>query len=496
MLKSVVVRPFALPAKVDAIIVPVFAGARTLSGNAIRVDKASKGVLTAALSDRAFAGNAGETLMAPTPGSRAAGAVLMVGMGPKSEFGARAAAIAGGAASRVLARRKQRSAAVVDDGIKNLDAFVHGFTKGFALGQYKFRVGAAPSSSGVRKLVIACEHERSALTRIARRALLIAEHEVIVRDLVNTPANIMTPDELAQQATALCRENGVSCTVLKRAQIEKAGLDAVMAVAKGSTLDPRFIVMQYNRSERDLPCVCLVGKGVTFDSGGISIKPWAKMEEMKGDMAGAAVVIASMAAAARLELPVRLIGIVPAVENMPDAGAFRPGDVINTYAGKSIEIYTTDAEGRLILSDGIAYGKSEFEPDVIVDYATLTGAVLIALGTRIAGVMGNSQRHIDAFVAAGNESGEPAWQLPLDHEFMEAVRGTISDFKNYSGREGSSITAGALLGHFAGNTPWLHVDIAGTFWSNAARGHFAKGATGYGVDVTMGFLEAIAEQDG
>jgi len=233
-----------------------------------------------------------------------------------------------------------------------------------------------------------------------------------------------------------------------------------------------------------------VGKGVTFDSGGISIKPWEKMHEMKGDMAGAAAVLGAVTAAARLKLPLRVLGVVPCVENMPDAGALKPGDVITTYAGKTIEIISTDAEGRLILSDAVAYARKQFAPGVIVDFATLTGAVLIALGTRIAGVMGNSPAHIERMLAAGRAAGEPVWQLPLDDEFNRSVEGEIADLKNYSGRNGSSITAGALIGKFAQDTPWVHVDIAGTFWSNGAGPPYhVKGATGYGVDLALRFLE-------
>jgi leucyl aminopeptidase len=267
-------------------------------------------------------------------------------------------------------------------------------------------------------------------------------------------------------------------------------MGSILGVSEGSREEPRLVVMEYNKSRTDLPMVCLVGKGVTFDSGGISLKQWNGMHEMKGDMAGAAVVINAIAAAAKLELPLRVTAVVPAVENMPDGKALRPGDVVTTYSGETVEVLTTDAEGRLILADALTYVKKHFDPAVTIDFATLTGAVLVALGTRIAGVMGNTQHNIERLVAAGKKTGEPVWQLPLDDRFSKMVKGDISDYKNYSGRDGSTITAAALLGKFAGKEPWIHVDIAGTFWSSGSGDSYhTKGATGYGVDLALQFME-------
>jgi leucyl aminopeptidase len=269
-------------------------------------------------------------------------------------------------------------------------------------------------------------------------------------------------------------------------------MGAILSVAKGSREEPKLIVMHYNKARKNLPVICFVGKGVTFDSGGISLKPWEHMNEMKGDMAGAAVVIEAVAAAARLEVPFQIVGVVPAVENMPGGSALKPGDVVTTYSGKTIEVLSTDAEGRLILSDAITYVRKHYDPVVTVDYATLTGSVLMALGTRIAGIMGNSQSHIKSLIAAGERAGEPVWQLPLDDYFSKSIEGDITDYKNYSGRNGSTIAAAAFLGKFAGDKPWIHVDIAGTFWNETGSAYSQKGATGYGLDLTLRFLEKIA----
>jgi leucyl aminopeptidase len=219
------------------------------------------------------------------------------------------------------------------------------------------------------------------------------------------------------------------------------------------------------------------------------------MNEMKGDMAGAAVVLSTICAAAKIGLPIEIIGMMPCVENMPDGIAIKPGDVITTYSGKTIEIISTDAEGRLILSDALAYAN-EYKPDVIVDLATLTGAVLIALGTRIAGAIGNSQDEIDRLLAAGRATGEPAWQLPLDDTFKDMIKGDISDYKNFSGRDGSTITAAALLGEFVGTTPWVHLDIAGAFWAQSPKvPYHSKGATGFGVDLMIAYLESLISKN-
>jgi leucyl aminopeptidase len=315
-----------------------------------------------------------------------------------------------------------------------------------------------------------------------------------VRDWVNTPANRMTPGRLADDCRKLCTDAGVGCRAWGRAEIERARMGAMLAVAAGSREAPRFVVAHYNVEKKSLPLVCLVGKAVTFDSGGISIKPWEKMHEMKGDMAGGAAVVAAVTAAAELELPVRVVALVPCVENMPGGGALRPGDVVTTCSGKTVEVLTTDAEGRLILADAVAYARAHYKPDVIVDVATLTGGVVVALGTRVAGMLGTSADHIEQLRTAGERSGEPVWQLPLDDDYFAMVKGEISDYKNYAGRNASPITGGAMIGAFAEGTPWVHIDVAGTAWNEGTGPAYqSRGATGYGVDLLLRFLEIIAE---
>jgi leucyl aminopeptidase len=446
----------------------------------------------------------------PTPGKaeiigftqqKAPHHVMLLGMGKKSALTPERMAAAGGSASRALKNRGFKSChLLLDESITTGEGsdYLYLLFKGFALAHYSFSLKSGrTSASGLRRVTVMSEDSRTVNAAI-KKGKTIAAYAGLVRDLVNRPADDVTPETMAEEAKILADDHGIECRVLTLKQIEKLKMGAVLAVARGSRREPRFISLHYNKgaaARDDVPKVCLVGKGVTFDSGGISIKPWQNMNEMKGDMAGAAVVMSTIGAAAKFSLPIEIIGVMPCVENMPDGIAIKPGDVITTYSGKTIEIISTDAEGRLILSDALAFAN-EHKPDVIIDLATLTGAVIIALGTRIAGTMGNSQEEINRLITAGRSTGEPVWQLPLDDAFKKAIKGDISDYKNFSGRDGSTITAAALLGEFVGKTPWVHVDIAGTFWAQSPKVPYqSKGATGFGVDLMIAYLESLISKN-
>jgi len=496
MLRSVRVRAPRTRILEDAVIIPVFSGARTLPPAAARADRTLEGMAAALFAD-AFAGRRGETRTACVRRARRLLRVVLVGLGPRAARTPEALADAAGAAARALRGRVASAALLLDDAVEaatsaEADAILHALLKGFALASYSVS-GQPGDTPTVRRLVVVTSRSQRSLAPVIRRARLVCDLIVRVRDWVNAPANRLTPSAFAEASRELCVASGVMCRVWNRKEIEKARMGAVLAVAVGSREEPRFLVMQYNMERPDLPLVCLAGKGVTFDSGGISIKPWEKMHEMKGDMAGGAAVVAAMAACASMKLPMRVVGLVPCVENMLGGGSLRPGDVVETCTGKTIEILTTDAEGRLILADAVAYAHAHYKPDVIVDIATLTGSVLIALGTRIAGIVGTSARHARALEEAGRRSGEPVWTLPLDEYFSAMIKGDISDYKNYGGRNASAITAGAMIGVFAQSTPWVHVDIAGTAWNDGGGPAYqTPGATGYGVDLLLRFLEGLA----
>src|SRR6185369_4306061 len=313
----------------------------------------------------------------------------------------------------------------------------------------------------------------------------------LARDLVSHPGNVATTGYLAAAARRVAKHHGLACRVLEKAELEKLGMNALVAVGKGSVEPPRLIVLEYHGSGAKGKPVALVGKGITFDSGGISIKPGAGMEEMKTDMSGAAAVLGTMEAAAALQLPVNLVAVIPTAENMPDGKAYKPGDVLVSMSGLTIEITNTDAEGRLILCDALHFARTEFKPAAMIDLATLTGACVVALGHEASGMMGNDQRLLENLKKAGERCNERLWELPLWDEYGETMKSDIADLRNAgTTRDGGTITAGWFLKQFAATTRWAHLDIAGTAWSDKSRPCSPKGATGVGVRLLIEYLKS------
>jgi leucyl aminopeptidase len=307
----------------------------------------------------------------------------------------------------------------------------------------------------------------------------------LARDLANEPSNVATPEYLAQKAREIAERHGMEVTVLDRAGIEEEGLTGLATVGRSAANEPRFIVLEHRKGGDAAPIV-LVGKAVTFDSGGISIKPSAGMENMKFDMSGGAAVLGAMEAVGDLDLALNIIAIVPATENLPGGDAFKPGDVLRMHSGKTVEIVTTDAEGRLILADALSYAR-RYEPAAVVDCATLTGACHVALGDHASGLMGNDEDLIAEIQTAGEAAGERAWALPLFDEYTEQIRGDVADIKNSGGRYGGALTAGAFLKEFA-DYPWAHLDIAGTAYGKKGNAYTPKGATGAPARLLVEFL--------
>jgi len=327
----------------------------------------------------------------------------------------------------------------------------------------------------------------------AEAALAVAEQicagVCFARDLVNQPGNCKSPEYLARQALQMAEEVGIKATLLERKELEREGFGGVLGVAQGSSRDPYLIVLQYHGGTKDARPIALVGKGVTFDSGGISLKPSDKMDEMKMDMGGAAAVLGAMSAAARMKLPINLVAVVPAVENMPSGTAIRPGDILTSLSGKTIEVLNTDAEGRLILADALTY-VGRFNPRVVVDLATLTGACIVALGSHASAVLGNHDGLIRQLLKSGERSGERLWQMPLWDEYSAMVKSDFADLKNVGGRPAGTITAATFLKNFAENYTWAHIDIAGTAWEEKGRPGCPKGGTGFGVRMLVEYLRA------
>jgi leucyl aminopeptidase len=369
-----------------------------------------------------------------------------------------------------------------------LEAFLTG---GF-LGIYQFNALKTQRTEAWKTIqecmVIAQNHEEASVASQAITfSTIISRAVCVARDLVMLPPNQKTPAILAQKAKILARENQVQCRIITQAQAQKLGMGAFLAVARGSREPAKLIVLTYAGDKPHEAPLVLVGKGITFDSGGISLKTPKDMERMKDDMAGGAAVLGALQAAAQLKVPLNLVGIVPATENLPDGKAYKPGDVLTSMSGQSIEVVTTDAEGRLILADALTYA-ARFKPKAIVDLATLTGACVVALGDHVAGAMGNDDPLMARMREAGEKAGERVWQLPLWEEYAEYLKSEIADIKNAGGRPAGTITGGMFLSRFVSKTPWVHLDIAGPAWSEKARPYIPKGASGFGVRLLIQLL--------
>jgi leucyl aminopeptidase len=306
---------------------------------------------------------------------------------------------------------------------------------------------------------------------------------VLTRDLGNLPGNICTPSYLASSAKKLARRFALKVKVLEQKQMQALGMGSLLSVSRGSRQPPKLIVLEYHGAKQPGNPVALVGKGITFDSGGISIKPAAAMDEMKFDMCGAASVLGAMHAAAELQLPINIVGLIPSCENLPDGDANKPGDVVTSMSGQTIEVLNTDAEGRLILCDALTYSE-RFKPKTVIDIATLTGACVVALGNHASGLLGNDQALMDKLLAAGNESADRAWQLPLWEEYQEQLKSNFADMANIGGKEAGTITAACFLSRFTKKFKWAHLDIAGVAWFGGA----SKGASGRPVPLLTQYL--------
>lgn len=492
---------FALPdfsGKEDVLIVPIFKGTSVSRGILRKLDILCASIIDKYLKQIMFTPDMGETLLLGINRDGAPKNLIFMGLGDKASFSTSKFMQAAGNAAKLAKKGRFETCHFLCAGNPDrmtLAEFLVLFIKGFSLALYTFsRKSDIKKEKSVEELVIYTSKDKRSLRKTVQKTLLVIEHTGEVRDMVNAPSNEFTPSKMAAKARSLAKKHNVHCRVLGIGDIKRQKMGAIAAVSKGSVKEPKLIVLHHNRHRPRLPVICLVGKGVTFDSGGISLKPWEHMEEMKGDMAGGAVVINAVAAAARLNIPAQVVGIIPCVENMPGQRALKPGDVISTYSGKTIEVLSTDAEGRLILSDAISYAAS-YEPKAIIDFATLTGACVIALGKSIAGVLGNNQILINMLLNEAKSAHENLWQLPLDDEFYERVKGDIADYKNFSGRDGSTSSAAALLGSFAGDIPWAHIDIAGTFWSDSGSVSWKpKGGTGFGIDLALRILESLASR--
>ncbi|HUI42573.1 MAG TPA: leucyl aminopeptidase [Terriglobia bacterium] len=459
-----------------------FEDAPAASGTAQELPEGTRALLDELRQSGELTGKLYETTLVHRPAGLAAKVLLIMGAGKEAKFNYSVLGRLAGAAVRALRARSVHSATWVLGGKHRGPQAVEALVEGAIVADYdadsyrsdrslekridEFRLAGAGEA--------ASDDERGA----AERGRIIAEAQNFTRDLVNEPSNRMTPTLLALQARDMAAQFGLDCRALGPTEIKRLKMGAFWAVGQGSEEEPRLIVLRYlPEGAPAAPVIGLVGKGVTFDTGGISIKPAADMHEMKTDMAGGATMLGVMRAVAQLKPNLRVMAVIPATENMPSGKAYKPGDVITSMSGKTIEVLNTDAEGRLALADSLTYAQQQ-GATVLIDAATLTSAVTIALGNITTGVFGWNKEWVKRVLASADAVGDKMWELPVDDDYRDLYKSAIADLANVGGRYGGAITAAMFVGEFAGDTPWVHLDIAGTRWSNEDKPYLAKGPTG------------------
>jgi leucyl aminopeptidase len=495
----------------DALIVGVFADGK-LDGPAALLDKALAGVIKGLQDDGEVRGAADEVTLLHTLGKIEPTRVAIVGLGARDRYSLdrirRASAIGCRTLRKAGARQVGLALAWAEHGL-NLAQAARASTEGAILGLYQFRrykgqagepdEGANGKSKAnenarqIESLTILGRGREPALRASVERGRILAEAQNVARDLGNEPANVLTPAEFAARAEQLAGECGLESEVFGPDWMRREGMGALLGVGQGSVNEPRLIVLRYRGGPGSQPGLGLIGKGMTFDSGGISIKPAADMDAMKMDMCGAAAVIGAMVAIAQLKPKINVTGLAPTAENMPSGTAYRPGDILRASNGKTVEILNTDAEGRLILADALSYGgRLGLSP--MIDAATLTGAITVALGKLRAGLFSNDEAFQAKVQSAAETAGERLWPMPMDAEYEDLIRSEIADMKQTGGRAGGSIAAAKVLANFANDTPWAHLDIAGVAWRDHREVDGDKGASGYGVRLFAELASLLADR--
>ena len=466
----------------DLLAVPVGAG-RALGPGAAAVDAALDGELAGFMAEADFEGKPGQTLAVPTRGRLRAAAAMLVGVGAFDEITADGIRRAAAAVARRSTKAPSVATTLLDladgAGIERADA-AQALAEGFALGAYQFLKYKADGDATRLSQVVVIGRASARVEAALDRGATVAEAVTWARDMVNEPAGAKSPATFAAATRKLLRGRGVTVKVMTEAEMKAEGLGGVLGVGQGSANPPRLVKATYSPSGAR-GFVVLVGKGVVFDSGGLSIKTSSGMETMKTDMSGAAAVLATLSVLKDLDVKTRVTAYVPMVENMPSGTAIRPGDVLKIRNGKTVEVLNTDAEGRLILADGLALA-TEDKPDAVVDVATLTGACIVALGEKIAGLMGNRDSWNEQVQAAADAAGEPVWELPLPNDYRKLLDSEVADLRNISTSSyGGALTAALFLSEFVDGVPWAHLDIAGPARASSDDGYLVKGGTGFAV---------------
>ncbi|MCC7203386.1 MAG: leucyl aminopeptidase [Nitrospirae bacterium] len=484
--------------RVDAILIGIYEDTGEMSPFAEEVNRLLGGTVDRVLSRKSFTGKIEQTEVLETREMAPAGYFILCGLGKVEKAGIeqiRQAAGRGVLRAREMGLKKVGVSAVsfikTTQGVTAEDvATAVSEAANLALYRFtKYKVRENGNTKNIEEMRFV-EKDRKTVTAVKKgveKGRIISDSVNLARDLINYPANDMTPGILAESAKKMARSAKIKCTVLSRPQIEKLGMGAYLGVSQGSAEPPKFIILEYNGGKKGEKPVVIVGKSITFDSGGISIKPSEGMGKMKYDMSGGAATIGVLRAASMLRLPLNIVGLLPATENMPSGTAIRPGDILRSMSGRTIEIISTDAEGRLALSDALFYA-TRYKPRWIIDIATLTGACAVALGSHAIGMLGNDKALKDRVTAAGEKVWERVWEMPLWDEYAEQIKTPVADMKNSGGREGGVITAAIFLSKFVENYPWVHLDIASTEWGDKDKAYVPAGPTAVGTRLILQLL--------
>ncbi|MCP5043016.1 MAG: leucyl aminopeptidase [bacterium] len=497
-------------AKVDVLAIPVakIAGKQKKLPSALTaLDKRVGGAVNVVVKQGDFSGAKGESLIVYPSKPGRAKRILLLGIGEADSLDLDGLRGLGGRAAKGGRAKNATRIALVAPSVKGISAAdaCQAISEGAILGDYKydaFLTKDGKKKPPRKKAQLSIVYSRLAKPAPARagakRGSILAASQNLARDLSNAPGNAMTPVELAKTAVKMGRTVGLRTRVMDVPELKRRKMGGILGVGQGSSNPPRMIILEHKprskagtgaKKAKD-PVLCIVGKGITFDSGGISLKPGANMHEMKHDMSGAAAVIGAMRAIKLLNVPLHVVGLIAAAENLPSDSAYRPGDILKMYSGHTVEIQNTDAEGRLVLADALAYANETYKPAAMIDLATLTGACMVALGDWATGLMGTSDELIDQIKRAGERTHEVAWPLPLFEDHKKLMKGTVSDLINAgAGRAAGMSTAAGFLAAFVGKTPWAHLDIAGTGWTSKTGPYQGRGATGVGVRLLLDFLD-------
>ena len=442
-------------------------------------------------------GKLGKLTIIPIPGKKQAQRILLAGIGKKEEITNDTIRFVSGKIAQTARELKLKEFSIivpptfVNDSVSSISQIV----EGAKMSLYKFDKFKAEKADKSPDMTIIVS-KSSKISKAMKIAESVADGAIFTKSIANLPPNECTPTTLANFAKNISKKNKMKCTVISQPELKKKGFGGITAVGKGSKNEPKLITMEHNNGPKNQKPIVLVGKAVTFDTGGISLKPGQSMDEMKFDKCGGCTVLGIMKSVSELKLPINVVGIIPSVENMPGGEAYRPGDIIKLYNGKTAEILNTDAEGRLILADALAYGEKQYSPKAIIDFATLTGACIIALGNNVAAIVSNNNQLTEKIKTSSKATTEEIWELPLTQDYMDMIKSDVADIKNMGiGRAAGTITAAAFLKSAIKDTPWAHLDIAGVAWTQGAatkdKPYNPKGATGFGVRLILDYLQKL-----